>query len=67
MTQTSQNQHEKSLNAVLLPRWMRLVAVAGGILLISTLVIALSDGADRTPIEQSPYRNAPEEVLSPGG
>ncbi|MEO0771938.1 MAG: hypothetical protein AAFZ04_02020 [Pseudomonadota bacterium] len=50
-----------------MPRWMRLVAVAGGILLISTFVIALSDGADRTPIEQSPYRNAPEEVLSPGG
>lgn len=66
MTHTPQNPHKEALDNVLLPRWMRITAILSVVVVAGIVLVALSTGAEQTPIEQSPYRSAPEEVLSPG-
>ncbi|MEL6646626.1 MAG: hypothetical protein AAFY35_13730 [Pseudomonadota bacterium] len=66
MRQKSKNQHDAAVENVLLPRWMRVAAFLGAVTVAGVVLIALSDGADQTPIEQSPYRSVPQEVLEPG-
>lgn len=67
MTQTSQTPHEKALKNVLLPSWMRFAVGISALALAGLLLLSLADGADKTPIEQSPYRSVPEGGLTPGG
>lgn len=48
-----------------LPNWMFWGAVIIGATLATMLIFAIADGEQTTPVEDSPFRNAPEEVLSP--
>ncbi|SFR05138.1 hypothetical protein [Poseidonocella sedimentorum] len=51
----------------MLPSWMFWGGIAALIAAIVLVIIALSTGAEQTGIEESPFRNVPEPVLSPDG
>ena len=50
-----------------LSNWTFYGGIVAAAVVVIGLVIAVADGSQTTPEEQSPFRTVPEEVLSPDG